>query len=201
MESEPVKRSNLTKQALRKSSKRVDHVISTSTEFISAVVTKEGVLLMQCPQQKWKPRFFALCGSVLYWKSRESSTVIKGEISLKDAKIEKYAAGTTKTTFALKIAKEDKTLLIAAEKESLQEEWLADLQENADKPPASAPPNSGRKETRMLRAQKKVGGSIATSAAGKKIIREALGTEGYKGITIIKTVVTTVDGKKKKQRK
>jgi len=129
-------------------------------------------------------------------EKKESSTAIIGEISVKDATVEKINSGLPKNIFAFNITKDDKTVQIAAEKESLQEEWFNVLIESATKPPHELP-TCARKETRMLRAQKRVGGTIATSAAGKKIIKEALGTEGYKGISIIKKVVTAVDGKKK----
>jgi len=54
-----------------------------------------------------------------------------------------------------------------------------------------------QKKGKTLRVQKRVGGTIATSTAGKKIIKEALGSDGYKGIKIIKLVATAVHGKKK----
>jgi len=100
-------------------------------------------------------------------KKKESSTAITGEISVKDATVEKINSGLPKNIFAFNITKDDKTVQIAAEKESLQEEWFNVLIESATKPPHELP-TCARKETRMLRAQKRVGGTIATSAAGKK---------------------------------
>jgi len=128
-------------------------------------------------------------------EKKETATAILGEISLKDTKIEKVPS---KSIFIIKITKDDKSWQISTEKETLCDEWINELIQNSLKPPSSVPLTpTGRKETRMLRAQKKVGGSIATSTAGKKIIREALGTEGYKSISIVKKVVCAVDGKKK----
>jgi len=191
---EDLKRTVSAKQVLRKSGKRVDNVMNSSTEFVSAPVTKDGILCLLFAPNKWKPVYFILCGSILYWKKKETATAILGEISLKDAKIEKVP----KTNFVIKITKDDKSWQISTEKEIVCDEWINELIQNTQKPPSSAPLTpTGRKETRMLRAQKKVGGSIATSTAGKKIIREALGTEGYKSISIVKKVVSAVDGKKK----
>jgi len=49
----------------------------------------------------------------------------------------------------------------------------------------------------MIKVQKRVGTTVATSTAGKKLIKEALGEEGYRGIKIMKKLVTSIDGKKK----
>jgi len=130
-------------------------------------------------------------------KKKEMSTTILGEIVLKDAKIEKVLG--PKTSFVFKITKDDKLWHILSEKEIIYDEWFNEIIQNAQKF-ASTTPICSRKETRIFRAQKKVGGSIATSAAGKKIIREALGVEGYKSISIVKKVVIAVDGKKKRKR-
>jgi len=42
-----------------------------------------------------------------------------------------------------------------------------------------------------------MGSSVATSAAGKKLIKEFLGEEGYSGIKILKCISSGLDGKKK----
>jgi len=128
-------------------------------------------------------------------EKKETSTGLHGEVMLKDCLIEKASSGSSKVPFGIKITKDDKILLLAVDKEVLQEEWIKDILESLDKPPSQIQQN--KRETRILRAQKKVGGSLATTAAGKKIIKEFLGTEGYKGIKILKQIVVDVDGKKK----
>jgi len=163
---EDLKRTTSAKQVLRKSGKRVDNIMNSSTEFVSAPVTKDGILSLLSAPSKWKPVYFILCGSILYWKKKESATAILGEISLKDTKIEKVPVSKY---FIIKITKDDKSWQISTEKEIICDEWINELIQNSQKPPSSAPLTpTGRKETRMLRAQKKVGGSIATSTAGKK---------------------------------
>jgi len=196
METEDLKRTP-TKQVLRKSGKRIDNIMmNSSSEFISAPVSKEGMLCHLSSSNKWKPVYFVLCGSMLYWKNKETSTAILGEIFLKDAIIEKLTV-LPKSNFVIKITKDDKLWQISTEKETVCDEWINELIQNAQKPPSIPLIPTNRKETRILRAQKKVGGTIATSAPGKKIIREALGTEGYKSISIVKKIVDAVDGKKK----
>jgi len=66
-------------------------------------------------------------------KKKESSTAITGEISVKDATVEKINSGLPKNIFAFNITKDDKTVQIAAEKESLQEDgsmYLLKVQQN-----------------------------------------------------------------------
>jgi len=48
-----------------------------------------------------------------------------------------------------------------------------------------------------MRFKKNVGGSVATSGAGKGIIKEFLGKDGVKLLDIVKMIVTLHEGKKK----
>jgi len=48
-----------------------------------------------------------------------------------------------------------------------------------------------------MRIKKNVGGSVATSAAGKSLIKEFLGKDGVKLLDIVKKVITLYEGKKK----
>jgi len=73
-----------------------------------------------------------------------------------------------KSNFVIKITKDDKLWQISTEKETVCDEWINELIQNAQKPPSTPLILTNRKETRILRAQKKVGRTIATSAPGKK---------------------------------
>jgi len=106
-----------------------------------------------CSLQISGNRSILFCAGVFcIGKKKETATAILGEISLKDAKIEKVP----KTNFVIKITKDDKSWQISTEKEIVCDEWINELIQNTQKPPSSAPLTpTGRKETRMLRAQKK----------------------------------------------
>eukprot|EP01124_Arcella_intermedia_P012467 TRINITY_DN18805_c0_g1_i1.p1 TRINITY_DN18805_c0_g1~~TRINITY_DN18805_c0_g1_i1.p1 ORF type:complete len:319 (-),score=84.50 TRINITY_DN18805_c0_g1_i1:13-969(-) len=183
------------KAVLRKSGKRVDNLISQSSEFISVEVFKSGNLTLL--DKKPKQYHFFLCGSVLYWKNREHSTTIQGELAITGATVEKSPSMNSKNLLAFTVKVADKALVLGAEKEADMEEWMNLMKGTT--PPESAPDSTAKpkKDTRMLRAQKKVGGTMATTAAGKKVIREALGPDNYKAMMTLKKVVAALDGKKK----
>jgi len=48
-----------------------------------------------------------------------------------------------------------------------------------------------------MRLKKNVGGNVATSSAGKTLIKEFVGKDGVKIIDIVKKIVTIHDSKKK----
>jgi len=125
-------------------------------------------------------------------KKKVSSTRLSGQITFKDATIEKVASGTSKYSFGIKITQADKSVTLATQNESVQQVWFTDMTEGI-----TTSSQTMAKQGKTLRVQKRVGGSIAGSSAGKKLIKEVIGPEGYKGIKIIKKVVSSLDGKKK----
>jgi len=54
-----------------------------------------------------------------------------------------------------------------------------------------------KEQSNLLKAQKRMGSSVATSVPGKMIIKDFLGEGGYSGIKIMKRISTRLDGKKK----
>jgi len=168
-------------------------VTESSTEELILHVLREGSWsLFSTETNKWKPSFFLITDTTLYWQKKESSTTLSGELIYKDANVEKVPGPTSKYSFGLKITANDKTITIATKNEVTQQTWYKDLTEGV---PAVV--NQSAKKGKNLRVQKRVGGAVATSAAGKRIIKEAVGVEGYKGVKIIKQLVTILYGKKK----
>jgi len=163
-------------------------------ELISLLVLREGTWKLYLPDTKiWKSFFFLITESTLYWQKKESSTRLSGNMLLKDISIEKMNGPSNKYSFGLKISNPEKSIAISTPNESLQLLWFKDLTEGVSSVSNQSPARQGK----TLRVQKRVGGTIATSTAGKKIIKEALGQDGYKGIKVIKTVINTIHGKKK----
>jgi len=51
-----------------------------------------------------------------------------------------------------------------------------------------------------MRIKKNVGGSVATSGAGKGLIKEFLGKDGVKLLDLVKKIITIHEGKKKQRK-
>lgn len=129
----------------------------------------------------------------MLWKKKELTT-FKNSLSLVNAKVEKTSINVPKSCYGLTISNEQSVTLVA-DKESVIDSWIADITAASSKPPTTI--DFKKEQSNMMKAQKKVGSSVATSAAGKKIIRDTLGEDGYAGIRIIKKLTNGLDGKKK----
>jgi len=87
--------------------------------------------------------------------------------------------------------------LIATDTEDERKDWLSAFEENQDKEPGSGSASTKKKQSTAMRLKKNVGGNVATSSAGKSLIKEFVGKEGVKILDIVKKVVTLHENKKK----
>jgi len=131
---------------------------------------------------------------------KKKSLELTGPIILKDAVIS--INDEHKKKIAIQVATGGDTFLFAFEDEDKRKDWLVALEEHKTKE-VSSPANSvgstpgKKKQSTSMRIKKNVGGSVATSGAGKGLIKEFLGKDGVKLLDIIKKVITIHDGKKK----
>jgi len=190
-----IQKKNSNVISVRRSVKPPDN-LNEEEELISLLVLREAPwkLFVQ-DTNKWKTFFFLITENTLYWQKKESSTRLSGNISIKEPVVEKINGPSNKYSYALKISNNDKSISISTQNESLLLLWFKDLTEGVTSVSNQSPARQGK----TLRVQKRVGGTIASSTAGKKIIK-ALGADGYKGIKILKLVVNSVHGKKKSSR-
>jgi len=88
--------------------------------------------------------------------------------------------------------------LVSFDMESERGEWLTALKANLDKDVGMGDKTKSKKtQSVAMRIKKKAGGTIATSSAGKGMIKEFLGKDGIKLLDLVKQVITNYEGKKK----
>jgi len=104
-----------------------------------------------------------------------------------------------KKKYGIEIESNGETNLIALETEEERKDWHTAISENVDKEPGSASSGGGakKKQSTSMRFKKNVGGNVATSSAGKTLIKEFVGKDGVKVIDIVKKTVTLYESKKK----
>jgi len=163
-------------------------------ETVEIIIDKEGPLQFY-QKKKWKTKWGVLSGGGLYYKSKQKETDLVGPIALKGSKIE--ATDEFKKKSAFKITLENGSdHFCCTEDDTKRKEWIAALEKNKEKDVGSQGTGK-KKQSAAMRVQKSVGGTVATSGAGKGIIKDFLGKEGVRLIEIIKKVITIYEGKKK----
>eukprot|EP01123_Difflugia_compressa_P007122 TRINITY_DN1964_c0_g1_i1.p1 TRINITY_DN1964_c0_g1~~TRINITY_DN1964_c0_g1_i1.p1 ORF type:complete len:302 (+),score=73.63 TRINITY_DN1964_c0_g1_i1:154-1059(+) len=160
-------------------------------------IDKEGPILMFSSKKKWKSKWAILSGGGLYYKAKKKDPETSGPILLKDFTVKMN--DEHKKKFGFEIASGGETYIFAFEEEDKRKEWIAAIEEHRGKEVGhSAGSDHGKKkQSTAMRVKKNVGGSVATSSAGKGMIKEFLGKDGVKLLDIVKKVVTLQDGKKK----
>jgi len=122
---------------------------------------------------------------------------ISFSITLKNSKVK--INEDHKKKFAIEIEFNGESYLIATENEEERKDWHTAISENQDKDPGgnSTSASGKKKQSTAMRLKKNVGGNVATSSAGKTLIKEFVGKDGVKIIDIVKKIVTIHDSKKK----
>jgi len=164
------------------------------------VIDKEGDFQLYS-KKKWKPKWLVLSGGALFYKSKKKEPELDGPILLKDATIS--VNDEHKKKFAFQVITGGTTYVFSFEDEEKRNEWLAAVQENKGKEVGGSSSGGGagkKKQSTAMRIKKNVGGSVATSGAGKGLIKEFLGKDGVKLLDIVKKIVTLHEGKKKSRR-
>jgi len=103
-----------------------------------------------------------------------------------------------KKKLAIKITFGAEENLVAFDTEAERGEWLTARKANIDKEIGKGDKAKSKKtQSAAMRMKKAAGSSVATSSAGKSLIKEFLGKDGIRLISLIKQVITIHEGKKK----
>jgi len=100
-----------------------------------------------------------------------------------------------KKDFVFALVTQYEELLFSVLNEKKLNQWIEKLNDVKDKEVTIQ--TKKRKQGKLMRISKSVGGKVATSAAGKKIIKDMIGKDGVKVISVIKNVLTDLYDKNK----
>lgn len=145
-----------------------------SGEEVELALDRDGKLSLY-KKKKWKEYYVALSGGALYVKKTEKDNTIQVMIKLKGAKVEATTDKKKENCFVIEA--DGETHLFSAENDASVNEWVASIKENLKKEPGEAGKGSKMKQTRAMKAKKSIGGKVATSQAGKAMIRDFLGPD------------------------
>eukprot|EP01098_Paradermamoeba_levis_P010343 TRINITY_DN4343_c0_g1_i1.p1 TRINITY_DN4343_c0_g1~~TRINITY_DN4343_c0_g1_i1.p1 ORF type:complete len:315 (-),score=105.97 TRINITY_DN4343_c0_g1_i1:116-991(-) len=146
-------------------------------------------------RQVWKEYYFILLGgSLFYYKKSENKP--EGDFHLKGAKIEdKVEDSSRPTSFSIKNG--DGVLILAAGSPEEKETWIKALKANLDKPKTSAPERKQTKKSLAYRAKNSISSKVATSGAGRAVIREIVPEAVLTVLDCVKRFVEKVDSAEK----
>lgn len=163
---------------------------------VSLIIDKEGSLLVySAKSKKWKPRWGVLSGGGLYTKKKQKDPELSQPIVIKGATLE---PSEDKKKFIVKISLGGKEELIGFDSDTERSDWLTALKGNLDKDVGKGDKTLSKKSQSVsMRLKKGAVSSVATSSAGKGLIKEFLGKDGIKLIELVKQIITQYEGKKK----
>jgi hypothetical protein len=164
-------------------------------EEVEVIVDKEGPLSM-LKSKHWKELHFTLSGSALYARKHEGDLLVTDIIKLNGCKIEESGDKKKSNSFSLVLSSGDRIQLAAADEPSMRS-WIEAINENKDKEIGTLSQGAKKKQSRLMRLKKNLGGKVATSHAGKAMIRDFVGPDIEAVLETIKKVIELVDGKKK----
>jgi len=163
-------------------------------------IDKEGpIQLYDAKKKKWKTKWGVLSGGAFYYRDKKKDPELNGPVLLKGATIGNNE--DHKKKIALQIVLSDDIHILAFEDDGKKKEWMAALEDNKNKEVgggSSQSDTSGKKkQSTSMRIKKNVSSGVATSSAGKSLIKEFLGKDGVKLLDLVRKIVTLQDGKKK----
>jgi len=163
---------------------------------VALFIDKEGAMQVHnAKNKKWKVKWGVLSGGGLYTKNKQKDPELSDPIVIKGATLE---ASEDKKKFIIKISLGGKDQLICFDSDSERSEWLTALKTNLDKDVGKGDATKSKKtQSVAMRLKKGAASSVATSSAGKGLIKEFLGKDGISLLDLIKQVVTNYEGKKK----
>lgn len=158
----------------------------------SLPVDMEGILLKRGGSKKkktlsrknWNKRYFILRGGSLFYYNSSMDYDFKGEVRLKNCKLEdhihvsKDITNTVKNVFCL-INAEFPEFWVAALTEDDKNEWIKAIRANLGKDAGPAPDREEvkKKGGLVLRAKKKLAGKLANTDIGRNIVNQVLDDE------------------------
>jgi len=130
-----------------------------------------------------------LCNGALLIKGKQEDQDSKKDILLAGCEIA-ISEPLHKKDFVFKVVTPYEELFFSAINEKKLNQWIELLNDAKDKEVTVQ--TRRRKQSRMMRVSKSIGGKVATSSAGKKIIKDMVGKDGVKVISIVKRAVSDV---------
>jgi len=163
------------------------------TEFS---IDKEGSISFY-HKKKWKTKWAILSGGAIFLKAKKKDPEVSLSIHLKNSQVKLNDEHKKKFGIDVEIGTDIYTLALDTEEE--RKEWYTGINENHDKEPGTgaAGGSTKKKQSAAMRFKKNVGGNVATSTAGKSLIKEFVGKDGVKLLDIVKKIITLHEGKKK----
>jgi len=147
-------------------------------------------------QKKWKARWCIVCDGILLMKKEDNLPGGKEKSLQLGGSQVVVVEPQHKKDFVFQVTThENEVYLFSTSDETGLNTWVEALSVEKDKPIVTI--ESKKKQSKFMRDKKNVGGKIATSSVGKKIIREMIGKDGVKLLSIIKTVIGALHGKEK----
>lgn len=144
----------------------------------------------------WKKHFFVVVGGTFFEFESSTSSKPLEEFPLKDAKLkEDTEYASRRYTFSLEFPEKEFSLSATTEEE--KKLWLAQLKEGVDKPIGSWISRRNTKKGLVFRATNTVTGKMATSFAGRKLIREFVPDIVLNTLDSLKRFVRLIDGEEK----
>jgi len=162
------------------------------------VVDKEGQVQV-FSKRKWAGKWAMLVGGGLYFKKRQDAYEAKGPVLIKGSLVESTEEFKKKLAVKITVTAEDDLVVIALSTEEERKSWVSALMVGSSKEIGALSPAIRLKlsQSRSMALKKNLGGTVATSAGGKSIIKEFLGKDSVEIINIIKSLITTYETKKK----
>jgi len=144
-------------------------------------------ILFISQKRKWKARWCQLCNGALLIKGKKEDQDSKKDILLSGCEV-RIAEPVHRKDYVFILVTPYEELLFAVNDEDSLNQWISSINDCKDK--TVTVQTKKRKQGKLMRVTKSVGGKVATSSAGKKIIKDMIGKDGVKVINIIKKVVT-----------
>jgi len=168
-------------------------------------IEKEGTIQFYDNKKKrWISRVFFLCGSALYYH-KKGDDKIEGPVLIKDAviSISNDHPNPKKKKIAFKVTapQEDNssaTFFFSVKDDESRNSWMNSITENKSKDAVDIITTVKVKQSATMRVKKNVSSAVATSSAGKDIIRKFVGKKALRLIDVVKDIVLKSTGDKKK---
>jgi len=151
-------------------------------------------ILFLYTKKKWKARWCILCNGALLIKGKQEDQSSLKDILLKGCEVKK-SEPMHKKDHVFSITTQYEEMFFALTEEKVLNDWIEKINDCKNKDVTVQ--TKKRKQGKLMRVSKSVGGKVATSSAGKKILRDMIGKDGVKIISIIKKVITDVYDKSK----
>jgi len=173
--------------------------MSSEEDFVDGDVeedTVEVILedIISLYKKKWTTQYCILVNGALLIKGKQEDQNSKKDIILANCEI-KVSDPIHKKDHVFIIVTQYEELLFAASSEKTRNRWMEKLNEVKNKEVTVQ--TKKRKQGKLMRVSKSVGGKVATSSAGKKIIKDMIGKDGVKVINILKDTLTDLFDKTK----